>query len=1034
MSAITEPVKLPTVGKVPRLVATATSLINVGDRSVQALIGELARRDASRTEAMVQADVRELLLKAELGLDDYQVVTLEAQVGDRRRIDVEVGFTVIEVKKDLRKGKVRDDAAEQLAGYVRERTNQLGQRYVGVITDGAEWRAYRLDGDELAEVTELSISASRPDVDGLLVWLEGVLATRQGVSPTPTEVQQRLGATSSSYALDQATLAALYQEHRDDPSVLLKRQLWSKLLTTALGTGFEDRDELFIEHTLLVNSAEIIAHALLGFDVATVPAASLLSGQRFEQAGIGGVVENHFFDWVLEVPGGEAFVRGLARRLARFDWGSVDHDVLKVLYESVIGADTRRRMGEYYTPDWLAEHIIDEVVDDPLSQRVLDPACGSGAFVFYAVRRYLASAESAEVPLADALVGLTDHVIGLDLHPVAVALARVTYLLAIGRKRLISPDRGPINVPVYLGDSLQWEQKVDLWSADHLVIPTDDGAELFTSELRFPEGLLADAARFDRLVQKLADLASKPREPGQVPSLTGLFRLLAIDAADQPTIAETFATMCRLHDEGRDHIWSFYVRNLARPVWLARGDNRVDVLVGNPPWLAYRNMPGQLQDTFKAMSESRGMWHGTTVATHQDLSALFVARSVQLYLKRGGRLAFVLPNAALDRDQFRGFRSGLYSDTTEPTGIAFERPWDLRKLRPHFFPRAASVVFGHRVEPSNAVAVPAEAEHWTGRIPVGCRSRGQAEPHIAREHGPLHLTDRESGLSSPYRERFTQGATVVPRRLFVVEERETGPLGLPSGSRAVKSATSSYEKAPWKDLAPLEGVVEKEFLRPLYLSEAVLPYRLRQPKTAVIPVVRDGLLNEERMEFYPGLADWWRRVGQLWVEHRSSDRLTLLEQLDYRRKVTLQLPAPNLRVVYTASGMHLSAAVVSDTQGIIEHGLYWAAVETSDEAAFLCATLNSPRTTELVRPLMSYGKDERHIDKYVWQLPIPRHDPSNSRHQRLVELGQDAEREIGDLDIDDSVHFPTLRRRIRDHLAESAIGQEIDDLVTELIG
>ena len=55
------------------------------------------------------------------------------------------------------------------------------------------------------------------------------------------------------------------------------------------------------------------------------------------------------FDWVLEVPGGEAFVRTLARRLARFDWATVEHDVLKVLYESIIGTQTRKRLGDYST-------------------------------------------------------------------------------------------------------------------------------------------------------------------------------------------------------------------------------------------------------------------------------------------------------------------------------------------------------------------------------------------------------------------------------------------------------------------------------------------------------------------------------------------------------------------------------------------------------------------------------------------------------------------------------------------------------------
>lgn len=71
---------------------------------------------------------------------------------------------------------------------------------------------------------------------------------------------------------------------------------------------------------------------------------------------------------------------------------------MKTLYESVISADTRRRLGEYYTPDWRAEAMVDAAVPNPLEQRVLDPACGSGTFLFHAVRRYLAAAREAGKP------------------------------------------------------------------------------------------------------------------------------------------------------------------------------------------------------------------------------------------------------------------------------------------------------------------------------------------------------------------------------------------------------------------------------------------------------------------------------------------------------------------------------------------------------------------------------------------------------------------------------------------------------------
>jgi len=501
---------------------------------LQALLERLADPNRVRAEANVQADVRQLLLTGGLGLAEHDLeVELETPAPGRRRIDVEVGFTVIEIKKDLRSATVVKDAIKQLAGYVASRCEQTGQRYVGILTDGADWRAYNLQGSELVEATRYELKPSRQGLVSLLGWLEGVLAIRAGVPPTPREIVNRLGATSSSYAVDRAVLAGLYAEHRDNATVQLKRQLWSRLLTSALGTQFTDTDDLFLEHTLLVNSAEVIAHLILGLDVTALQPASILRGQLFETSQIYGVVEQDFFDWVLEVPGGESFVRTMARRLARFDWSNVEHDVLKVLYESVIGAETRRRLGEYYTPDWLADQIVAKAVTDPLNQRVLDPACGSGTFLFHAVRRYLAAADEDGRPLAQALASLSDRVLGIDLHPVAVALARVTYLLAIGKERLVDSTRGAISVPVYLGDSVQWAQKVDLFSAGKLLIPTGAGGQLFEDELRFPDHLLADAGRFDRLVDDMASLATRSRPIGSVPSLSALFKRLAIAPEDQ---------------------------------------------------------------------------------------------------------------------------------------------------------------------------------------------------------------------------------------------------------------------------------------------------------------------------------------------------------------------------------------------------------------------------------------------------------------------------------------------------------------------
>lgn len=1003
---------------------------------LSALLGRLAKRDRVRSEATVQADIRQLLLTGGLGLAEHDLsVDLETPVEGRRRIDIEVGFTVIEVKKDLRSAAVVADAQRQLGGYVDSRSRQTGQRYVGILTDGADWRAYHSRGGELVETTRHVVHSSRPDLVALLSWLEGVLATRQHVPPTPGEIEAQLGASSSGYALDRATLADLYARHGQAPTVQIKRQLWAKLLRSALGTQFTDDDELFLEHTLLVNSAEIIAHLVLGLDVTDMQPATLLGGHQFALSQIYGVVEEDFFDWVIELPGGDSFIRSLARRLARFDWGSVDHDVLKVFYESVIGTETRKRLGEYYTPDWLADQVVAHAVTDPLQQRVLDPSCGSGTFLFHAVRRNLEAAERAEIPLGRALAELTGKVLGIDLHPVAVALARVTYLLAIGRDRLTDQRRGSISVPVYLGDSVQWTQRADLFSQDHLLISAGVGNRMYEDELRFPDHLLTDAGAFDRLISELADLATKNRTPGNIPKLTALFKRLAIPEADQPAISDSFRTLCQLHDEGRDHIWSYYIRNLARPVWLSRLENRVDVLVGNPPWLSYRNMPAEMQEIFRTMSQDRGLWHGNTVAPHQDLSGLFVARAIQQYLNPAGTFGFVLPNPALDRGYFAGFRTGHYPDPTEVTTVAFTGSWDLRRIRPHFFPRGGAVVFGHRTG-TRAQRLPVETERWTGKLPRGHHTWTQAAPHLIRQAARLIVHDVDDEAPSPYGARFSQGATILPKVLFFVRPQSASPLGYGAGRRAVQSARSSAEKRPWKDLPDLSGVIETEFVRPVLLGETVLPYKVLPAREAVLPIAGNEILdgNHPRLDLYPGLADWWRRAEQLWEQHRSSERLSLQDRLDYRRGLAQQLPPTPLRVVYGASGMHVVAALVEDQVAVCEHALYWGTVTSREEGMFLCAILNSPALTEAVRPLMSYGKDERHVDKHLWRLPIPLYDPSDPVHQRLVDLGHAEADLVKGLDLDESENFVVLRRKARAALAAGTAAPQIEEIVIELLG
>jgi hypothetical protein len=465
------------------------------------------------------------------------------------------------------------------------------------------------------------------------------------------------------------------------------------------------------------------------------------------------------------------------------------------------------------------------------------------------------------------------------------------------------------------------------------------------------------------------------------------------------------------------------------------------MIVGNPPWLAYSHMTPEMQETFRAMSERREMWAGAQLAPHQDLSALFVVRACELYLRKGGQFALVLPNAAIDREHYAGFRRGRYSDELGTLALKFSPSWDLRRIRPHFFPRAASVVFGTRLDDAarrhpaesapETLGMPSDVEIWTGRLETGNASWSCVSGWLSRCAGEVRHVGQI--VKSPYAPQFTQGAILAPHFMFVVKREESSPLGIPQGRTAIRSRRTVLEKKPWRQLPDISGVVETEFLRPFFTGDNVLPFTLGREMLAIVPCDDNSLFNQDAIDLHPGLAQWWAEATSLWEANRSSKRLSLTEQLDYQSKLSKQLPIPAIRVVYNRSGMHVCCAKLHNQTAIVNSGLYWAPLASEVEADFLCAILNAPVTTELARPLMSYGKDERDIHKHIWELTIPEFDPSDDTHRRIAALGGDLERIAATFRIDETVHFAATRRHMRDFIMETAEGQDLNDLVAELI-
>ena len=148
--------------------------------------------------------------------------------------------------------------------------------------------------------------------------------------------------------------------------------------------------------------------------------------------------------------------------------------------------------------------------------------------------------------------------------------------------------------------------------------------------------------------------------------------------------------MRRLQTEGRNHIWGYVARNLARPVWLASEAQKADIVLGNPPWVSYRYMSGAFKTRFRDECRAAELWVGGQVATQQDLSGYFYLRAAQLYMRRTGGIGMVLPHAALSRQAYAKFRTG---EIPRSENLRFTSAWAFGSEVQPLFPVPSCVLF-----------------------------------------------------------------------------------------------------------------------------------------------------------------------------------------------------------------------------------------------------------------------------------------------------------------------------------------------------
>lgn len=1025
-----------------------------------------------------------------------KLVRIKTVHGEKRgHADAYYGNAVIEFEKSLK--ATLHDAEEQLREYLSglwPKANENTSSMLAIASDGVQWRIYRpkllagAAGEPLPEHLDLDLlrdfKLAEDTLGDFWLWLTSLLFRPQQIEPTAQRFQLDFGSWSPLYRQGMVALKKAWAKVSEEPEAKVAFETWQKYLTVTYGklaesatpkkeleSGVEvsELEDLFLRHTYLSSIARLLIWAALSQGKAKESlrevARDVFTGQYFQSKRLANLVDDDFFHWVRR-PQAEEILASMWERilshLLEYDLARLNQDVLKGVYQQLIDPKDRHDLGEYYTPDWLCERIVSELLPKHGYKNVLDPACGSGSFLRASIAHFIEHNQSGTD--LEKLRALLSSVNGIDIHPVAVTISRATYVLALGS--LVRAARKPIQIPVYLADSLFLPREVEQNLIEELSgIEISYGQRRDERRVVVPHTLVHSPEVFDEAIAACTavaeDHASKQRE-----TRTTLSRHLSESVPDLEHMLEyqpildalwkfTLGLAELIHDR-RNSIWSFIIRNSYRPAMFRQ---QFDFIVGNPPWLSYRYIADpdyQKEIKHRAVEQYKIAPKSQKLLTQMELATVFLAHSMAVFARPGAKLGFVMPRSILSADQHQRLIRREYDSPFHITGY-----WDLWEVSPLFnFPACA--LFARRATERGSPTEPLPAKTWVGKLPdrnvpwAVAKAKLRSEDETARVIylGARCALSTQPGAHSPtkpsrYQKAFRNGATIYPRSFYFVEVSDFDEQADPGRTywAATDTEYANLAQRPYKEVR-LEGLVEGRFIYCTAIAKHLLPFVLLKPDLIVLPFVNNhGTLSPYpaaalKASGYRHMGEWMEKVERIWTEKRAAKagRVTALEWLNYQGKLTGQNLNQRHLVLYNAAGTNVSAAHFDrhspSLPFVVDHKLYWAAFSDPQEADYVAAILNSETVNERIKPFQSTGLlGERDVHKKLLELPIPSYDRESQGHLRLAELGDTAAKEAARLVGSDS--FPSrmslARQRglIRQNLKETLA--EIDRHVKKLL-
>lgn len=976
---------------------------------------------------------------------------------------------IIEFENDLKVSLKH--AKEQLAGYLLGQFNSgEGYNFTLIVSDCITWKVFAPDvsqidilsslkEDELIlnEVTSASFILTEKNTEDFYYWIDRFLFKEQKQRASLKRIEESFGYQSNVFIESFLELSLHFNDVKKLSEVQVSYEQWKKFLSIAYGS-YDASENNFIIHTYLSIFSKMLAYAVVSNDdyIDEEELKGIIRGSIFHKYNIQNFVDNDFFHWV----GGEKTFRGvkkvfrlIAQEISSYEFNAVDEDILKGVYQELIDLDTRHALGEYYTPDWLCERVVKEF-NFKKTDKILDPACGSGSFLRAAIHRkkFLHKDISVEE--------LNNSIYGIDIHPLSVQIAKTTLLLALGKD--ITKAKSPIHLNIILANTLLAPEGVkNLFGGEFLM-------QIDKSKLWLNTQVFHDVHLFDEALEVCEDLAEqsiyKKKEDLKTfeNNLKRRYRKGGFNEAIIRSFYQIYESLKEVKENGRDSIWKFIVQNLYKPYFLFE---KFDYVIGNPPWFTFSSIRNEeYQDQLNILAE-KYLVKSSRVANfpHLEIAAIFMSYCSSYFLKDSAKIAFVLPRSFFSADHHANTRSGTAK------GFKITQIWDLMGVSP-LFRIPSCVLFGEKatlkkaIPPSGLLGL-----SFSGNLPLHNCNWQTATPKLIETKSTWFLIKqgRSSAFSTrksksqskanPYKLLFKQGATIVPRAFYFIQLTQEQPADWDDRIINIKTSDDiqADAKVPWKDIE-FSGKIESNFIFRTAISKNILPFALYNPPLVSLPItiIRNrydekqivlhsakGLLKDG----FSNASKWFQKSEESWQKNRTekNKKITSHDYLNWQKKLTEQNLNEPYIVLYNASAKDANSTLVKrcdfDLEFIVESKGYAFYTKNLNEGYYLTAILNSTTPNLLMKDFQTKGLfGARDIHKRILDIYFPKFDDDNPKHVKIAELSCNAHSTIATylMSIDETkkiegLQLGKIRLDIKKHLAREM--KEIDRIVKQII-